>query len=54
MPDQPTEPAPGVEQIYLLLTEALDLLDASNVSKHASAHVAMALEELRRMADKDT
>jgi len=38
----------GLEYVLLLLTEALDILDASTVKPEAAAHIEMALSEIRR------
>ena len=45
--------APAVRRAQSLITEALDLLDASGESQTAATHLALALEELRqRPADE--
>jgi hypothetical protein len=38
----------GLEQVLLLLTEALDLLDGCAAPPQAAAHIEMALAEIRR------
>lgn len=44
---------PVLRRAHALITEALDLLDAYGGSQAASAHLAMALDELRESSKND-
>jgi hypothetical protein len=44
---------PAVRRAQSLITEALDLLDASGESQTAAAHLALALEELRQRSGNE-